>query len=126
MTPKGEILGRMATRVAHYLRGKHKTEYTPHMDCGDQIIVVNASEVRLSGRKWKNKIYIRHTGYPGGQRQTPAHLLHDKHPTRVVEYAVRGMLPKNKLGRKLFRNLYVYPNSEHQHQAQGPVPLSLS
>ena len=93
---KNHIAGRLATHVAHYLRGKHKPQYTPHMDCGDSIVVINASEVRLSGRKWRNKSYIRHTGYPGGQRSTPAHLLHEKHPTRVLEYAIKGMLPQKQ------------------------------
>ena len=123
---KDQIVGRIATYIAHYLRGKHKPQYTPHMACGDAIVVINASEVRLSGRKWKNKSYIRHTGYPGGQRVTPAHLLHEKHPTRVIEYAIKGMLPKNKLGSELFRNLHIYPHEVHPHEAQQPQTFPIN
>ena len=117
---KDQIVGRLATRIAHYLRGKHKPQYTPHLSCGDSIVVINASGVCFSGRKWRNKSYVRYTGYPGGQRSMNAHLLHEKHPTRVLEYAIKGMLPKNKLGRALFRNVYIYPYEVHRHEAQHP------
>ena len=119
-----KTVGRLASQIAYHLRGKHKASYTPHIDCGDYIVVVHASQVRFSGKKWTNKKYVRHTGYPGGQRHTQARQLHEKHPTRVLEHAVRGMLPKNRLGRQLFRNLHVYAHEEHPHQAQNPVPVS--
>ncbi len=113
-------LGRLASMVAFMLRGKHKTNFTPHADCGDNIIVLNASKVKLTGNKLTLKEYVRYTGYPGGQRfATPAELLKRK-PESVVEMAVRGMLPKNKLGRELFRNLYVYAGGEHKHEGQQP------
>ena len=99
------ILGRVASQIAVYLRGKHKPNYTPHVDCGDNVIVINASKVKLSGDKWKNKKYIRHTGYPGGQRSLSAEELFKKNPTKLVENAVKGMLPKNKLGSNLYLSL---------------------
>ena len=107
------ILGRVASQIAIYLRGKHKPNYTPHVDCGDNVIVINASKVKLSGDKWKNKKYIRHTGYPGGQRSLSAEELFKKNPTKLVENAVKGMLPKNKLGSNLYRNLKVFSGSDH-------------
>jgi len=107
------ILGRVASQIAIYLRGKHKPNYTPHVDCGDNVIVVNASKVKLSGDKWKNKKYIRHTGYPGGQRSLSAEELFKKNPIKLVENAVKGMLPKNKLGSNLYRNLKVFSGSDH-------------
>ena len=107
------ILGRVASQIALYLRGKHKPNYTPHVDCGDNVIVINASKVKLSGDKWKNKKYIRHTGYPGGQRSLSAEELFKKNPTKLVENAVKGMLPKNKLGSNLYRNLKVFSGSDH-------------
>ena len=107
------ILGRVASQIAIYLRGKHKPNYTPHVDCGDNVIVINASKVKLSGDKWKNKKYIRHTGYPGGQRSLSAEELFKKNPIKLVENAVKGMLPKNKLGSNLYRNLKVFSGSEH-------------
>lgn len=120
------VLGRLASRLALILRGKNKVNYTPHVDCGDNIIVINAEKIRLTGKKLTDKVYVRHTGYPGGQRfATPKELLSRK-PIAVLEEAVRGMLPKNKLGADLFRNLYVYEGSEHPHQAQQPKTINLN
>ena len=119
-------LGRVASVVAQYIRGKHKTNYTPHVDCGDNVIVINAEKVSLSGNKWKQKQYIRHTGYPGGQRSLSAKELFAKDPARVVEKAVKGMLPKNKLGADLFRNLKVYAGEEHGQEAQKPRVINLN
>jgi large subunit ribosomal protein L13 len=107
------ILGRVASQIAIYLRGKHKPNYTPHVDCGDNVVVINASKIKLSGDKWKNKKYIRHTGYPGGQRSLSAEELFKKNPIKLVENAVKGMLPKNKLGSNLYRNLKVFSGSDH-------------
>lgn len=121
-----KILGRLASEVAKMIRGKHKTNYTPHMDCGDNVIVINSDKIRLTGQKWTDKVYIRHTGYPGGQRQeTPAEVKAKKSSTILVEKAVRGMLPKNSLGRELFRSLYVYEGAEHPHEAQKPKEVKL-
>lgn len=117
---EGKVLGRAATEIAMMLRGKHKPNYTPHADCGDNVIVINADKVRLTGKKMAQKAYIRHTGYPGGQRVTTAQEMLNKHPERLIEAAVRGMLPKNRLGRELFRNLRVYVGTEHPHEAQNP------
>lgn len=120
------VLGRLASNVARIIRGKHKTNYTPHVDCGDNVIVINAEKIRLTGKKLTDKVYIRHTGHPGGQRfQTPKEVL-EKYPERVLERAVKGMLPKNRLGRKLFNNLYVYAGSEHPHQAQQPKEVKFN
>ena len=117
---QGEILGRLSSQIAKVIRGKHKPSYTPHVDCGDNVIVINADKVKLTGNKLEEKVYQRYTGYPGGQRfESPKQLL-AKHPTRIVEKAVRGMLPKNRLGRALFKNLYVYAGNEHPHTAQNP------
>ncbi len=119
------VLGRLASRTAMILRGKYKTNYTPHVDCGDNVIIVNAAKVRLTGKKLTDKVYVRHTGYPGGQRfATPAELLKRK-PNAVVEEAIRGMLPKNRLGSQLFRNLFVYEGSEHPHEAQKPKEINV-
>lgn len=123
---ENEVLGRLASKVAYVLRGKHKPEYTPHVDCGDNVIIINAEKVRLTGNKLTDKQYLRHSGYPGGQScETPVEML-EKHPTRMVEHAIKGMLPKNRLGRELFRNLYVYAGSEHKQEAQKPVKLDLN
>lgn len=113
-------LGRTASIVASLLRGKHKTNFTPHVDCGDNVVVINAEKVSLSGDKWSQKQYISHTGYPGGQRIISAGNLHKKNNIKLVEKAVKGMLPKNKLGADLFRNLKVFPGSNHNHEAQKP------
>lgn len=120
-----QVLGRFASRVALILRGKNKPNYTPHVDCGDNVIVINATKVRFTGKKLTDKVYVRYTGYPGGQRfATPKELLTRK-PLAVVEHAIKGMLPKNKLGAELFRNLFVYEGPEHPHQAQQPKQINL-
>lgn len=119
-------LGRVCSEVAKVLRGKHKPSFTPHVDCGDNVIVINTDDLRLTGKKMDAKEYVRHTGYPGGQRiSTPREEMR-KSSARVIEKAVRGMLPKNRLGRKLFKNLYIYEGSEHPHDAQQPQKLDLS
>lgn len=123
---EGQKLGRVSTQIAKILRGKHKPNFTPHADCGDYVVVVNAEKVDLTGNKLEDKKYIRHTGYPGGQRETSAELLLQKHPERLIESAVRGMLPKNKLGRAIFKNMKVYVGSEHPHDAQNPTKIDLS
>ena len=120
---EGAVLGRLATLVASMLRGKHKTNFTPHVDCGDNVIVINAEKVVLTGKKWSDKEYVRHTGYPGGQRFTTAEELLKKNPVGLVENAVRGMLPKNRLGRALYRNMYVYTGASHPHEAQKPKKI---
>ena len=120
-----QILGRLSSKIALVLRGKHKPGYTPHVDCGDNVIVINAEKVRLTGNKMKGKVYIRHTGYPGGQRFQTAEELMAKHPARMVEKAVKGMLPKNSLGAKLFTNLHVYVGAEHDNIAQQPKVINL-
>jgi large subunit ribosomal protein L13 len=117
------VLGRPASQVARIIRGKHKASYTPHVDCGDRVIVINADKIRLTGKKWDAKEYIRHTGYPGGQRRTTAREMKAKSSTLLVENAVRGMLPKNRLGRQLFKNLFVYEGAEHPHEAQKPQEI---
>ena len=122
---EGQTLGRLASEVAKLLRGKHKPSYTPHVDCGDNVIITNAEKVVLTGNKWADKTYIRHTGYPGGQRSLTAQELKEKNPAGVVEKAVKGMLPKNKLGAELFRNLKVYAGAEHDHDAQKPRTINL-
>lgn len=118
-----QILGRLASQVARIIRGKHKASYTPHVDCGDRVIVINADKIRLTGKKWDDKQYVRHSGYPGGQRFATPKMLKAKSATLIVESAVRGMLPKNRLGRKLFKNLYVYNDGEHPHEAQNPKEI---
>lgn len=123
---EGQTLGRLASKVAKLLRGKHKPNFTPHVDCGDNVIVINAEKINLSGNKWTDKQYVRHTGYPGGQRITTAQELKDKNPARVVEKSIKGMLPKNKLGAQLFRNLNVYAGAEHNHDAQKPTSINLN
>jgi len=122
----GQSLGRFASKVAMLIRGKYKTNYTPHVDCGDNVIVINAEKINLTGKKWTDKSYIRHTGYPGGQRSLTATELFEKDPSRLIEKAVKGMLPKNKLGSALFRNLYVYVGGEHEQQAQNPKSFNLN
>ncbi len=122
---EGAMLGRLATLIASLLRGKHKTNFTPHVDCGDNVVVINAEKVSLSGTKWSDKEYIRHTGYPGGQRFTTAEEILKKNPAKIIEHAVKGMLPKNRLGRALFRNMHVYIGSNHPHEAQKPKKIEL-
>ena len=120
----GQSLGRVASLIASRLRGKHKPNFTPHADCGDNVVVINAAAVTLSGSKMETKQYIRYTGYPGGQRFSTPALELAKNPERVLETAVRGMLPKNRLGRALFRNMHVYVGAEHHHEAQQPVSIN--
>jgi len=119
-------LGRLATAVAKMLRGKHKPDFTPHVDCGDNVIVVNAEKVYLTGNKMNGRVYLRYTGYPGGQReQTPAEIM-KKYPERLIQHAVRGMLPKNRLGRQIYNNMKVYVGPEHKQEAQNPKVLDLN
>lgn len=121
---EGEIVGRLASRIAHVLRGKHKPSYTPHVDCGDYVVVVNADKVRFTGQKLNQKEYITFSGYPGGQKTHTAKELMNKKPNAIIENAVKGMLPKNKLGRAMFKKLFVYADAEHPHQAQQPEPFN--
>ena len=122
----GQTLGRLASEVAKLLRGKHKPSFTPHVDCGDNVIIINASNINLTGNKWQDKTYIRHTGYPGGQRSLTATEMYKKDPTRLVEKAVKGMLPKNKLGAEIFRNLKVYADANHGQEAQKPRAINFN
>ena len=121
----GETLGRLSSKVAKLIRGKYKPEFTPHVDCGDNVVVINAEKIQLSGNKWNDKLYTRHTGYPGGQRHRTASEMKDRFPERIIENAVRGMLPKNRLGRAIFKNLYVYTGPEHNQTAQKPRKIEL-
>jgi large subunit ribosomal protein L13 len=123
---ESKVLGRLASEVAKILRGKHKPIYTPHVDTGDYVIIVNADKVVLTGNKWSQKLYRWHTGYPGGLREISAARLHQRRPQRLVELAIRGMLPKTKLGRAMFRKLKVYTSNTHPHAAQKPEPLHWS
>ncbi|NOY97546.1 MAG: 50S ribosomal protein L13 [Chlorobi bacterium] len=120
------ILGRLASKVAKMIRGKHKVDFTPHVDCGDNVIVINAEKVKLTGNKFSDKVYIRHTGYPGGQRSQTAEDILTKYPERLVEKAVKGMLPKNRLGRSIYKNLFVVVGPEHKHKAQNPKVVDLN
>lgn len=123
---ENEIVGRLATKVASILRGKYKTNYTPHLDCGDNVIVINAEKVRFTGAKMDDKQYVHYSGHPGGQKKaTPKEIMRKK-PAYVVEEAVRGMLPKNRLGSELFRNLRVFVGSEHDHEAQKPKVININ
>lgn len=123
---QNQVLGRFCSRVAIILRGKNKPSYTPHVDCGDNVIIINADKVRMTGKKFTDYIYLSHTGYPGGQKaRTPKQMVtHD--PRSLVEHAIKGMLPKNRLGRQLFRNIHVYGGPDHPHQAQQPKEIDLS
>jgi large subunit ribosomal protein L13 len=121
----GKTLGRLASEIAKVLRGKHKPIYSPHLDVGDYVVVVNAERIAVTGRKMDQKMYYRHTGYPGGLRETNLSDLLARHPTSAIKFAVRGMLPKNRLGRKMIRKLKVYAGPEHPHQAQQPQVLEL-
>lgn len=120
---EGEILGRLSTKIAMIIRGKNKPDFTPNVDCGDNVIVINADKVKLTGNKFSDKQYVSYTGYPGGQRFISPKELMAKHPTRVIEKAVRGMLPKNRLGKALFNNLHVYAGDKHPHEAQNPKAI---
>ena len=123
---EGQTLGRLSSKVAKMLRGKYKPNYTPHVDCGDNVIIINAEKINMTGKKWEDKQYVRHTGYPGGQRTQTAQELFAKDPARLIEKSVKGMLPKNKLGAALFRNLKVYVGTEHDHEAQKPAAINLN
>ncbi len=121
-----QVLGRLAVKAATLLRGKHKPNFTPHVDCGDNVIIINAEKVRLTGNKLDEKTYVRHSGYPGGQTSETAKELLKRRPLALVEHAIKGMLPKTRLGSELFRNLYVYQGPEHPHQAQQPKTITLN
>lgn len=121
----GEILGRLASKVAKLIRGKHKPDFTPHVDCGDNVIIINADKVKMTGNKWEEREYIRYSGHPGGQKSVQVSEVFKKHPEKVVENAVRGMLPKNRLGRAIFKNLYVYAGDKHEQEAQKPKKIEL-
>ncbi|ALA97026.1 50S ribosomal protein L13 [Spiroplasma kunkelii CR2-3x] len=123
---QGLVLGRLASKVAMILRGKNKPSYTPHVDCGDNVIILNADKINLSGNKLKGKMYYNHSQHPGGLRRTTAKDMLVKKPIYPVEHAIKGMLPKNKLGSKLFRNLFVYASNKHPHEAQQPIKLELT
>ncbi|MDN5200751.1 50S ribosomal protein L13 [Fulvivirgaceae bacterium BMA10] len=120
-----KVLGRLASEVAKIIKGKNKPNYTPHVDCGDNVIVINADKVRLTGKKWDDRVYLSYTGYPGGQKQTTPRQLKAKSSALLVERAVRGMLPKNRLGRQIFKNLHVYEGAEHPHEAQQPKEVTI-
>ena len=122
----GKPLGKTAVRAADLLRGKTKVTYTPNADCGDNVIIINAEKVVLTGNKLTDKLYTRHTGYPGGQRHTSPAAVLKVHPERVIEHAVRGMLPKNRLGRAVLKNLHLYAGTEHKHEAQQPKVIDLN
>ena len=122
---EGEILGRIASKIAKVLRGKHKTNYTPHADCGDYVIIINAEKITMSGNKMKNRKIFSHTGYPGGQKQSSPIQMLSKDGTSVVSHAIKGMLPKNKLGASILRNCYIYSGSSHEQEAQKPTVLNL-
>jgi large subunit ribosomal protein L13 len=121
-----QVLGRLASKVAMLLRGKLKPNYTPHVDCGDNVIIINAEKIKFTGKKMEEKIYLSHSGYPGGQKEVTPRALLAKKPTAVVEKAIKGMLPKNRLGAELFRNLHVYAGTAHPHEAQQPKPMKLT
>ena len=123
---ENQTLGRLASKVAKILRGKHKTNFTPHADCGDNVIVLNAGKITLSGNKWADKTYIWHTGYPGGQKSMTAEELRTKDSLKVLEKSIKGMLPKNRLGSQLFRNLYLYEGTDHKHDAQQPKEININ
>jgi large subunit ribosomal protein L13 len=120
------VLGRMGSEVAKLLRGKYKPSFTPHVDCGDNVIIINAEKVQLTGNKWTDRIYLRHTGYPGGQREMTPEKLMEKDPEKLIRKVVKGMLPKNKLGAKLLNNLYVFDGPEHDKEAQQPKQIELN
>jgi len=123
---EGQVLGRLASKVAKILQGKHKPCYTPHVDCGDHVIIINADKINLTGNKWRQKEYKWHTGYPGGLRSITAMDLMKKHPERLIEKAVKGMLPKSRLGRQMYRKLHVYAGPEHKHEAQKPEKFDIN
>ena len=122
----GKTLGRLSTEIARRLRGKHKPEYTPHVDTGDYIVVVNAEKIRVTGKKLKDKMYYRYTGYVGNLKSMPLEKLMEQHPERALQYAVKGMMPRNPLGRKMLLKLRVFAGPEHNHEAQQPIPLEIN
>ncbi len=122
---ESKTLGRVASKIALVIRGKHKPSFTPHVNCGDHVVVINASKIRLTGDKWNSKLYISHSGYPGGQKALTPKQMMQRNPIKMVEKAVKGMLPKNRLGRELFKNLHVYAGSDHKHKEQNPKELEL-
>jgi len=122
----GKTLGRLSTEIARRLRGKHKPEYTPHVDTGDYIVVVNAEKIRVTGNKLKDKMYYRYTGYVGNLKSMPLEKLMEQHPERALQYAVKGMMPRNSLGRKMLSKLRVFSGPEHNHEAQQPIPLEIN
>jgi large subunit ribosomal protein L13 len=121
-----QVLGRFSSRIALVLRGKHKASFTPHVDCGDFVIVINADKVKLTGKKWTDRLHFRHSGYPGGQKQESPETLFKRNPTKLIEESVRRMLPKTRLGRQMFTNLHVFAGNEHPHQAQNPSLLDIN
>lgn len=123
---ENEVLGRLASKVAKLVRGKYKPNFTPHVDCGDNVVIINAEKIQLTGKKMTDKVYLRHTGYPGGQRATTPEKVLERYPERVIEHAVKGMLPKNRLGRAILKNVHVYAGTEHKHEAQQPKKLDLN
>ncbi len=123
---EGQVLGRLASKIAKILRGKYKPNFTPHVDCGDNVIVINAEKVILTGNKWNDRVYLRYTGYPGGQRETTPAQLMEKGADRLMHKVVKGMLPKNRLGAALLKNLYVYEGPEHKHEAQQPQKIDIN
>jgi large subunit ribosomal protein L13 len=120
---KDQVLGRVASQVAKVLRGKHKTSYTPSTDMGDHVIVINAEKVKMTGKKWTDRVIFKYSGYPGGQKLLTPTMMRQKNPARLIEHSVRGMLPKNSMGRQLFRSLHVYAGTEHPHEAQQPKEI---
>ena len=122
----GQTLGRMASKVAKLLRGKYKPSFTPHVDCGDNVIIINAAKVVLTGNKWNDRVYLRYTGYPGGQREATPAVLMEKGADRLMHKVVKGMLPKNRLGAALLKNLYVYAGAEHNQEAQQPKTIDIN
>ncbi|MEQ8302249.1 MAG: 50S ribosomal protein L13 [Cyclobacteriaceae bacterium] len=120
---KDQVLGRVASQIAKIIRGKNKPTYTPYVDMGDNVVVINAEKVRMTGKKWNDRILLSHTGFPGGQREQTPSVMRAKYPERLIEHAVRGMLPKNRIGRELFRSLHVYAGDAHPHEAQQPKEI---
>lgn len=118
-----QVLGRVASEIAKVIRGKHKPGYTPHVDCGDHVVVINAEKVKMTGKKWTDRVIFTHSGYNGGQRENTPNMIKAKHPERLIEHAVRGMLPKNSIGRQLFKSLHVYTGTSHPHEAQQPKTI---
>lgn len=120
---EGKTVGRLSSQIAAWLRGKHKTNFTPHVDCGDYVVVINADKIYFSGKKWEQKEYITYSGYPGGQKRTPAMDVLRRKPNYIIESAIKGMLPKNRLGRAMFRKLFIYTGTDHPHTAQNPQKI---